>query len=252
MPLRARVGRLRFHAPWWALALTVFGLGAFAALGVWQLQRGAEKASMIAARHRAAKARPTDLAHWLEQGKPASGLYLQPVILHGHYDSAHQLLLDNQTWDQDAGFHVWTPFHLAGSDKVVLVDRGWVAAPPTRRHLPDPQVTGTRLQVKGIIHAFPRPGLRLSKGGCKRQGKWPRVVEYPRYSDLHCLFPNHLVDGLVLLDPGEPHGFPRKWLRVGMSPQRHYAYAFQWFAMGLTALVMFVAINTRIEPQRDD
>lgn len=252
MPLQARIGRLRFRAPWWALALTIFGLAAFAMLGVWQLHRGAEKEAMIAARHRAAKAHPVNLEHWLAQGKPASALYLKPVVLRGHYDSGRQLLLDNETWHQEPGFHVWTPFELAGSGRVVLVDRGWVAAGPTRKHPPNPGVTDKTLRVKGIMRDFPKPGLRLAKGGCRGGGTWPQVVEFPRYSDVSCLYPQRLVNGLVLLDPGEPHGFPRQWLKVGMSPQRHYAYAFQWFAMGLTALVMFLGINTRIEPRRDE
>lgn len=252
MPLQARIGRLHFRAPWWALALTIFGLAAFAELGVWQLHRGAEKASMIAARHRAAKAHPVNLERWLSQDKSAPALYLKPVILKGHYDASRQLLLDNQMWHQEPGFHVWTPFELARNNHIVLVDRGWIPASATRSHLPNPKVTGKTLRVKGIMRDFPKPGLRLAKGGCHPGGAWPRVVEYPRYSDLRCLYPHRLVNGIVLLDPGEPHGFPRQWLKVGMSPQRHYAYAFQWFAMGLTALVMFLGINTRIEPRRDE
>lgn len=252
MPLKAHLGRVRFSASWFALGLTVFGLVAFGLLGVWQLRRGAAKEAIIAARHRAAKEHPVDLEKWLSQGKRATGLYLRAVALKGHYDASRQLLLDNQTWDQEDGYHVWTPFVLSGSHRVVLVDRGWVLADPTRQHLPDPQVTDKAMTVKGIMHGFPQPGIRLSKGGCPQGHSWPRVVEYPRFKDLHCLYDGRLVDGLVLLQPGQPHGFPRHWLKVGMSPQRHFGYAFEWFAMGLTALVMFIAINTRIDPRSDD
>ncbi len=252
MPIRARVGRVRFSASWWSLALTLFGLALFGLLSVWQVHRGTAKDAIIAASHRAAKEHPIALGQWLAAGKSAHALYLKPVQLTGHYDSTHQLLLDNQTWDQEDGYHVWTPFVLQGGKYVVLVDRGWVHAGPTRQQLPDPQVTATTLDVKGIMHSFPSPGIRLSQGKCPSGDHWPHVVEYPRFRNLHCLYDGRLVDGLVLLDPGEPHGFPRRWLKVGMSPARHFGYAFEWFAMGLTALVMFIAINTTIEPRTDD
>ena len=49
---------------------------------------------------------------------------------------------------------------------------------------------------------------------------------------------------LVLLDPGEPDGYVRKWTAPGFPPVRHVAYAVQWFALALTLAVIYVVTNT--------
>jgi len=48
---------------------------------------------------------------------------------------------------------------------------------------------------------------------------------------------------LLLLDPDATSGFVRKWTPAVMPPARHQAYAFQWFAFALAALVLFVALH---------
>jgi cytochrome oxidase assembly protein ShyY1 len=37
----------------------------------------------------------------------------------------------------------------------------------------------------------------------------------------------------LLLDPEDNYGFFRHWVPEEMGPGRHYAYALQWFAMGI-------------------
>mgnify|MGYP000287747715 FL=1 len=38
---------------------------------------------------------------------------------------------------------------------------------------------------------------------------------------------------VLLMDPDEDNGFVRQWVPEKMGPGRHYAYALQWFAMGI-------------------
>jgi surfeit locus 1 family protein len=37
----------------------------------------------------------------------------------------------------------------------------------------------------------------------------------------------------------------REWKTVAMPPQRHLAYALQWFVMALVVLIIFVALNLK-------
>ena len=52
---------------------------------------------------------------------------------------------------------------------------------------------------------------------------------------------------LVLrLDASVPGGFDRAWAAYrGIGPNRHRAYAFQWFSLAAALAVIYVAVNTR-------
>ena len=45
---------------------------------------------------------------------------------------------------------------------------------------------------------------------------------------------------VVLLNPQETSSYVRNWQPVVMAPEKHLAYAVQWFLLGFAALVVFV------------
>jgi surfeit locus 1 family protein len=98
------------------------------------------------------------------------------------------------------------------------------------------------VSLRGVWQPLPRPGLRLAQDDCDRS-HWPRVVQYPRFEELRCLLGEDLVEGLLWLNPGEPHGFRREWVSNEFPPERHYGYALQWFALAATLLVLFIVVN---------
>lgn len=240
-----RLGRYRLRAPWWAFIVTLLGVALFARLGVWQIHRGDEKNTIIAARQQAAKANAVDLGAWLRDHDDVAPLYRQPVMVRGHLQGARQFLHDNQVAHGVPGYEVWTPMRLAGADVVVLVNRGWVPMNPDRSIRPDPAAPEGVVSLRGMLRDFPEPGLRLAETGCEPPSSWPAPVLYPRRGDLQCLFERPLVNGIVLLDPGAPYGFQRQWAQFGIRPVRHYGYAFQWFAMAVAVVGVFLVVNTR-------
>ncbi len=48
------------------------------------------------------------------------------VQIEGQYDLANTLVLGNQVWDEQIGVHLLTPLKIAGTEAVILVDRGWI------------------------------------------------------------------------------------------------------------------------------
>jgi surfeit locus 1 family protein len=40
----------------------------------------------------------------------------------------------------------------------------------------------------------------------------------------------------------------REWSDFGFPPARHFGYAFQWFALGVAVVVIFVVVNRRQRP----
>ena len=235
--------RYRFRAAWWAWLLTLVLAVLFARLGFWQLDRAGEKKAIISAYQQAAKSAPVDLDAVLTAGKMAPKLNAHAVSVSGQFDPSHTLLLDNQIVSQQPGYRVWTPLRLA-SGKLALVDRGWVPMHPDRSILPQVETPQDSVDLRGVWQALPRPGMRLAADDCDRSG-WPRVVQYPRFEELQCLLGADLVEGLLWLDPAEPHGFAREWVRNDFPPERHYGYALQWFSLAATLLVLFIVVNLR-------
>jgi len=62
-----------------------------------------------------------------------------------------------------------------------------------------------------------------------------------------CLAHTLVHDPLVLLlDETDPGGFVREWKPVyGITPDKHRAYAAQWFTLALVLLLIYVGVNTR-------
>lgn len=228
----------RFAPPWWAWALTVFGVVACSALGVWQLHRGQQKQALVAAVESAEERRPVRLKESTAAPPPAQ---MQWVYTQGRYYNEQQLLLDNQVYQGAQGYQVWTPLVL-NSGKVVIVDRGWIAK-STNAAIGDAlQVTSEPRNIIGFWRSFPEAGIDLDVEVCAQES-WPRVVHYPQHRNLACLYGATLLDGVLELSPAQPDGFIRQTRYRGLSPQKHLGYAVQWFALGLTALILFLILN---------
>jgi surfeit locus 1 family protein len=164
--------------------------------------------------------------------------------LSGHYLSDRQFLLDNMTDGGSAGYQVLTPFVPEGSDTWVLVNRGWIPKKFGTTLLPDVEVSESDRRVAGRITRLPRPGLELA-GDPQAGPEWPRVTQFPTIEELAEALGADLAQRMVLLEPSAADGFLRKWNPVEFGPERHLGYAFQWFALAATLLIIYVGLNLK-------
>ena len=49
----------------------------------------------------------------------------------------------------------------------------------------------------------------------------------------------------MLLDPDEPDGYVRDWRPNLMPPEKHLAYAIQWFMITATVIIIYVTLSVR-------
>ncbi len=90
--------------------------------------------------------------------------------------------------------------------------------------------------------------MRLGEDSADPGAGWPRVLNFPQHAQLERVLHRSLARGVVLLDSAQADGYERTWratYRVG--PERHLAYAVQWFAFALVAVVIYVI--TALKPQ---
>jgi surfeit locus 1 family protein len=215
---------------------TLLLLPLFWSLGVWQLHRAEEKDSLIELR----KTRAESAELMLDGASPPiDELRYRSVLIRGHYDSAHQFLLDNQILDRQVGYHVLTPLRLEGSDLHVLVNRGWVRAPAERTQLPEVSVVEDPVQIRGTVDRFPSVGLRLAGAEIPASG-WPAVVQVLDARALSERLGYPLLPYQVLLGPSQPEGYARNWKLAEVDPGKHLGYALQWFCFAAVLLLLFL------------
>jgi len=226
-----------------AVALTVVGVTMFSALGVWQLRRMQEKERLLAAFDTAARPAPVPLAGAVEANAAES---FPHVVGPGVFDAERGYLLDERPHDGRFGVDVIAVFHPSGVSSALLVDRGWVPwdhRPETRPVVP-PLPQG-EVQVSGIYAPFPGAGIALGGDALRGQARWPKLTLRLDHEALAADLGQPVLPRMLLLDPAPDSGFVREWKPNVMPPQRHLAYAVQWFALALAAAVIFVVLHWR-------
>ncbi|HSM31374.1 MAG TPA: SURF1 family protein [Woeseiaceae bacterium] len=197
----------------------------FVGLGTWQVNRAIEKRAS-----QEAFEEPSGFTRFVD------GMDVRPyqrLSAEGKFDAAHQFLLDNIILDGRYGHYVLTPLVYSDEEPVLIVNRGWIersveGVDPSAIDVPEDQ----RVSVRGRVGSLPRAGYRMG-AAIESSSTWPRHAVYPTLDELAAALGREVQPFILLMEPEEKHGLLRHWVPEEMGPARHYAYAFQWFAMGL-------------------
>jgi surfeit locus 1 family protein len=235
-----RIANRNFSPTLFAVVLTIAAVALFVRLAFWQISRAAEK-DELQAKFAAGQRTVVEVT-----AANAAGLtQYQRVTARGHYDSAHQILLDSMPSAMgQPGYRVVTPFELEDGSWL-LVDRGWRRPGATRSDIPDVAVGEASRAVAGQLSALPQPGVRLS-GPASTGNNWPRVMNYPQQASVEQVLERKVLPGLVLLDRDQPDGYERAWqARTDLESGRNLSYAVQWFGFAIAGIVLFVVLGLR-------
>jgi surfeit locus 1 family protein len=220
---------LRMVSRRWILStlLVIAAMTVLARLGIWQLDRLAQRRLFNARVLAQVNQPPIQLTGEALNAGLASMEYRQ-VIVEGEYDHSQEVALRNQAWNDQIGVHLLTPLKIAGSDRAVLVDRGWVPVQDFSSHdwshYPEPGM----LRVKGVIRASsskPDFGKRNDPPG--RLDIWnfsnvERIDEQVSYP----LLPIYIQQAQDPAWSGLPY---RSQPDLDLTEGPHFGYAIQWF-----------------------
>ncbi len=163
------------------------------------------------------------------------------VELEGRYLPDYPFLLDNRILRGRVGYELLMPFE-DRSGRTVIVNRGWLEAPPTREELPAFDTPTGTLVLQGEFHVA---SSRFSSG-LQATASWPRVVQAVELSAMARYVQRELYPAVVRLEADQPGFSEAEWPRVNISPEKHRAYAAQWFGMALALLLVFVFGGTNL------
>ncbi len=230
----------RWHrASWFSIALTVGGVVLFVRLGEWQLDRAHGAQELLDAFGAAQHAAFEDFA--AVAAEPPAARFPH-VRVSGRFIAARGYLRDEQVRDGKVGVEAIDAFATDGGAALLLVDRGWIAwtrsadARPAPPPLPEGEVS-----LEGVYAPFPGSGMRVGGNALAAQEAWPKLTLALDPAEISGDLGRPVLPRLLLLDPDAASGFARTWTPAVMPPARHQAYAFQWFAFALAALILFVA-----------
>lgn len=212
------------------LVLGVVLVGLFTCLGFWQLDRAAGKAARYAA-FEAAKTQP---AVTLNRYQPLPRY--APVTINGALHGP-LVFLDNQLRDGRPGVHVFALLAPDNGGPEVLVNLGWRPI-GARRELPEVELPEDS-RVTGLLADPPPVGIKL--GDEALAGFGPLRTPYLELAVLERRLKLKLAPQILLATGDDPE-FVRQWRPATMPPERHHAYAFQWFSLA-TAVLAILSIG---------
>jgi len=197
---------------------------AMAALQYW---RAATRGERFEREQAALLASPVSLSPQLRERE---ALLDRAATVRGRWRTEKTLFLDNKIHRSRPGYHVLTPLQLSGSEVVVLVNRGWVAAPRLRSELPAVASATGEIEVAGVTRSFETRIFELRE--TPPQGNvWQHVreAEYRRHSGLDAL-------PVILLQTGaEGDGLIRDWGSAQNPATKHHGYMAMWLIFALMA-----------------
>ena len=236
------------------LAATLLGMALTARLGWWQLDRAAQKIAIREATQARAQLPALPAGELASSDAAPAALEAQlerHVELRGRWLSERTVFLDNRPMQGRFGFIVVTPLLLEGRDAAVLVQRGWAPRDMVERtRLPQLSDPPAIVRVSGRLAASPSRVYEIGEAGSGAIRQNLDRSAYARETGLKLLAPT-----VVQLAPAELDGRPladglsRDWPAPDLGLQKHYGYAFQWFALSALILILYVWFQI-VRPRR--
>jgi surfeit locus 1 family protein len=235
------IGPVEFRPTLWPSVAVLVCLPILIGLGMWQLDRAAQKRDRQVVYDQAAGSAEFRLDGALAD--PARFEH-RMVEVEGRFETSHTWLLDNRTYKGGAGYHVLSPFCLSSGGGCLIINRGWVPVGPDRRVLPAIETPEEAITLGGRIKLL--PGKVILAGRVEPPvGAAVEVIQYVDLDQLASLIDRPLLPFLLRLAADQSHGYERAWTLPGIGQDKHLAYAVQWFGIAFALVAMYLGHATR-------
>lgn len=253
----------------------------------WQWERHLAKQDYIARMGARLAEEPTPLLSLIGDGSPtAEDLAYRRVTVTGTYDFEREMVLRNRRLEEESGVYVLTPLRLTGTDRIIIVNRGFLPLQyqnDRARFRATPEVTLLTLVKEPLTQRLfapsdppTGPGLPwvdawLRVDLAKMQAQLPYKVE-PFYLEImDSPDPSAAQDKIVTTSAGReellvmgmaPLGehtrtardissYPVAVFDTVIPPGRHFGYVFEWAIMAIVTLLICFVIQLRPRRQPD-
>ena len=219
---------------WKTGVLTLIFVPITLSLGFWQLDRAEEKRQLLLQQERQALVPPVPIQTLKEEDLVAN----RRVSLTGYFDNNKNWLLDNRMRNGKPGYEVISLFILEENQQKVLVNRGWVPGDISRKTLPSIEPVEGQQHLQASIYISPGKPLTLAEE--IQQTQWPKVIQQTDWDYIGQDVEGELLPALLRIDAYSHGAYLTDWQVVNIQPEKHTAYAVQWFVMATVLLLLFI------------
>ncbi len=229
--------------------LILLGMAGLVQLGFWQLdrlewRRGQNQRIQT---QLAAPALSVNDLQWAEH----RDLHDRRAYAVGTFDYARQVGIKNRFYKSDPGIELFTPFRLRDSDRILMVNRGWIPLASATMDWSQFQEATGEVAIRGLLQRSASLSLEETGG---------RTVAVPAdqlwyREDLRALQEhwNVELEPMFLLQEApatETAGWPRKTGKVfELSEGNHLSYAIQWYTFAAILGIGYVLlVRKRTQP----
>lgn len=226
-------------------------------LGFWQLSRADEKRQII--ENLELKAQQAEIP--LEQALEAETPDYSAVVAKGQPIHDVHFVVDNQKQNGKLGYEIFAVWQLekplTTGEKYILVSRGWLPRKDFYQKTPEIPRFNDEFD-DGFDEKHIQGNLYYSKGDnpvVAQNAQWQKVdgnwligqfdlqTIRAKVAQLGYDVAPFVIRQKAQL--GSP--FVRHWQVVASPPEKHIAYAIQWFGMGLVLVILFIILNLKRE-----
>ena len=203
-------------------------------LGRWQLHRAEQKEAIQSKLERQGELPQLEGRTVISSDDPGA-LMQRKVFVRGRWLADKTIFLDNRPMAGRQGLYVVTPLELEDGQTVVLVQRGWVPRNFMDRSLvPVIGTPGDSVTVGGRI--APPPG-KLYEFAATESGLIRQNLNIKSFSaEIGAPLQLWTIQQLG----ADSDGMSRQWPVVVAGIEKHYGYAFQWFALSALIAILYV------------
>lgn len=234
-----KLGPVLIRVNWFVVAGIVLTATGFIRLGIWQLVRASEKMALQAAMQQEQQKEAINIEDIIiTRDGTIPNLH---VTLAGEYINEKSFLLVPQSYSGQLGFGVITPFRLQNSNRIVLVDRGWITVASGAK-LNFGFVDGAR-QLTAQIH------LRSSSPGSDERpdaSSWPVQIRRLDVDVISEILGEDIFPYPVRLNEDQPGVLIRHWTAVTANSNANISYAIQWFVFAAAIVIVSLLTSSNI------
>lgn len=239
-----KIGRYRITINFWFLIIFLLVQTGLNELGYWQLSRAQEKQQRLNILNQPNQQAMTQIATISDEAIRN----FEPIELPVELELDINLLLENKIQNGELGYHVLNLVREPTSGKAFLVNRGWIAGRAHRDDLPSIDLPLHQWQIKGRLYPI-NPQVLSADATIESHGNLLRLPVLDSFilSKLEERLGKDIEPYLVRLDSEVNGTFSVDWAWVSMPPEKHLAYAFQWFGLAFTFLIVSLIVLIKKE-----
>lgn len=245
-----KLNRLISHRWWKTSLLVIAAVIVMIRLGLWQLDRLDQRRAFNARVEEQLAQSALEISEENLRADLYNMEYREAIVL-GEYDHDRQVVLRNQDWQGRLGVHLLTPLIIQGSDRAIMVNRGWIPYEDFEAGKLSQFDESGLVEVNGIIRRSqtkPRIGGRADQ--IPAEGEPPlQAWNWINVGGIAGQLPYELLPVYLQGSP-EPSRdqMPyRTQLELDLSEGSHLGYAFQWFTFALILAIGYPIYVSREE-----